>query len=570
MSETLATPTNRVERYQQRFVALKAARSPFDPHWRDIADYLLPRAPRFSPGSDRSRAGTKRNEKILRDDGGRALQIGTRGLMSGTTPATREWFGFATMPDPELMEFQPVKVWLERAQETLHYVFDRSNTYNTLYAIDEGNMAFGTAFMVVDDDPRQVIRTYALPIGSFCLASGPGLVVDTVYRECAFTVEQLVRRFGTENCSLAVRGMYLSGNLDALVPVIHAVQPRQGYDASRGGRLNMPWASCYFEAGGGDGGKALGESGFIEFPGMAARWNVIGEDVYGSDCPGMRALPDIKGLQEMEKRALNIAAKLANPPVVVPTDLENKPGAVNLLPGGTTFAEGNGPGKRVYPAHEIHADGIKYLEEKMGQAVDRIYGHFYADLFQLATRMDAEGEKATAAEVYARMEEKAEQLSAVLYRLWNETLTPLIDRTFNICLRQGLFPPIPRELAGVELKVEPKSALYQLQGSSAATGIANVVAFASQLAAELQRPEFMDKIDVDQSIDRMARTQNMPADCIRSDDDVAAIREQRAQEQQAMQAAEMAKAVKDGAGAAKSLSETDPQGGALGQILGAA
>ena len=67
-------------------------------------------------------------------------------------------------------------------------------------------------------------------------------------------------------------------------------------------------------------------------------------------------------------------------------------------------------------------------------------------------------------------------------------------------------------------------------------------------------PTVLDKMDLDQAIDQYGQAVSAPPDIIRSDDAVAAIREQRAQQQQAQQAAEM---VQQGAQGAKLLSETD-------------
>ncbi|MDM3671847.1 portal protein, partial [Proteus mirabilis] len=52
---------------------------------------------------------------------------------------------------------------------------------------------------------------------------------------------------------------------------------------------HKPFKSVYFEVAG-DNEKVLRDSGYDEFPIMAPRWEVNGEDVSGSSCPGMLAL----------------------------------------------------------------------------------------------------------------------------------------------------------------------------------------------------------------------------------------------------------------------------------------
>ena len=50
------------DKYITRWSALLADRSDWDGHWREIAEHLLPRSPRFI-ASDRNR-GDKRHNKI--------------------------------------------------------------------------------------------------------------------------------------------------------------------------------------------------------------------------------------------------------------------------------------------------------------------------------------------------------------------------------------------------------------------------------------------------------------------------------------------------------------------------
>ena len=65
------------------------------------------------------------------------------------------------------------------------------------------------------------------------------------------------------------------------------------------------------------------------------------------------------------------------------------------------------------------------------------------------TKADIE---ATAEEIRAKSDEKMLQLGPVLERLHDELLDPLIDRTFDIMLRRGLLPPIPKALVEAAAK----------------------------------------------------------------------------------------------------------------------
>src|SRR6266571_4949858 len=92
----------------------------------------------------------------------------------------------------------------------------------------------------------------------------------------------------------------------------------------------------------------LQESGFDLFPILAPRWDVTGEDVYGTDCPGMQALGDVKELQALEKKKSNTVEKQLNPPLQGPTSLRNQ--KASLVAGDITYVderEGKGGLRRV-------------------------------------------------------------------------------------------------------------------------------------------------------------------------------------------------------------------------------
>lgn len=130
--------------------------------------------------------------------------------------------------------------------------------------------------------------------------------------------------------------MWESGTYEKWIEVMHSVYPNIDRDTSKLDSKNKPFKSVYYEVGG-DNDKLLRESGFDEFPIMAPRWEVNGEDVYGSSCPGMLALGPVKALQLLQKRKSQLIDKATNPPMVAPTSLKNQ--RASLLPGDITYID---------------------------------------------------------------------------------------------------------------------------------------------------------------------------------------------------------------------------------------
>src|SRR3972149_1762148 len=99
----------RRQKYNVLRSAMEAERASFMPHWRDLADYVLPRRPQFS--ITETNKGERRNLKIIDSTATLAARTLRSGMMSGVTSPARPWFRLST-PDPSLAEFGPVKDWL--------------------------------------------------------------------------------------------------------------------------------------------------------------------------------------------------------------------------------------------------------------------------------------------------------------------------------------------------------------------------------------------------------------------------------------------------------------------------
>lgn len=502
-----------------RWGQLKSERASWWAHWQELTTYILPRNGRYFR-QDRDK-GWRRHNSIYDNTGTRALRTLGAGMMAGATSPARPWFRLGTA-DPDLNSYQPVRLWLNDVTQRMQLTFQRSNTYRTLHQMYEELGAFGTSASILLPDYNNVIHHYPSTVGEFCIAQDFQGHVCTLYREFEKTVGELVKEFGRENCSQAVRNMYDRGSLDQWVPIIHAIEPRADRDPSKKDSKNMPWASCYFEVGA-DPGKFLRESGFKEFPGLVPRWAVAGGDIYGNS-PGMEALGDIKQLQHEQLRKAQAIDYQTKPPLQVPTSMKNRD--VETLPGGISFVDSSQGG--IKSAFEVNLN-LQHLVADIQDCRERVRGAFYADLFlMLANATDT---RMTATEVAERHEEKLLMLGPVMERLHNELLDPLIETTFTRMVEAGIVPPAPPELQGMDLNVEFVSMLAQAQR---AIGTNSIDRFVGNLGAVAQfKPEALDKFDADEWVDAYSDMLGVDPKMIVASDKVALIRQQRAQAQAA-------------------------------------
>ncbi|HHQ8233865.1 TPA: portal protein [Klebsiella pneumoniae] len=533
------------EQLQKQQAQLTNDRSSFDPHWRELSDFINPRGSRFLV-TDVNR-DDRRNTKIVDPTATLAARTLSSGMMSGITSPARPWFKLAT-PDPDMMDYGPVKLWLEVVQRRMNEVFNKSNIYQSLPLLYASLGNYSTGAMAVLEDDSDVIRTMMFPIGSYYMANSARGSVDTCFRKFSMTVRQLVMEFGLNNVSDSVKGMWDSGNYESWIEVIHAVYPNIDRDTAKLNSKNKPVKSVYYEVGG-DSDKLLRESGFDEFPIMAPRWEVNGEDVYGSSCPGMIALGQVKALQLEQKRKSQLIDKATNPPMVGPSSLRNQ--RVSLLPGDITYIDQVTGQDGLKPAYLVNPNTADLLAD-IQDTRQIINSAYFVDLFMMLQNINTRSMPVEA--VIEMKEEKLLMLGPVLERLNDECLNPLIDRTFSIMARKNLLPPPPDVLQGMPLRIEYISVMAQAQKSIGLSSLSSTVGFIGQLAQA--KPEALDKLNVDQAIDAFAEMSGVSPTVIVPQEQVEQVREQRAQQQQQQQMVAMGMAAAQGA---KTLSEAQTE-----------
>jgi hypothetical protein len=315
----------------------------------------------------------------------------------------------------------------------------------------------------------------------------------------------------------------------------------------------MSYRGCFYETAHGEAeNRFLRKGGYRENPILAGRWEVTGDEAYGYG-PATDALGDARQLQFDTRKKAQAVDKHVDPPMVGHPSMRNAEGS--LLPGVTTYVEMTAGNPGFTPAYVIKPE-LRELREDILDLRNNIKIAMFENLFLMISQSDRR--EITAREIDERHEEKLLMLGPVLERLNDEVLDPLVDRTFKIMVRKSepywrgmlvgkpLIPPPPPEIEGVDLRVEYISMMAQAQRMVATTGLEATTAFATALGNI--NPEVIDKLDCDQLMDEYAQARGIPPTVIRSDEETAAIRQQRQAAQAAAQAAEqipeMAKSVK--------------------------
>lgn len=546
-----------IKSYNKRLEALKSERASFIPLWQDLSDYHLAHRGRFLV-SDRNK-GHKRNTKQYNNTSRLAARTLASGMMAGITSPARPWFRLGTA-DPALKEKQAVKLWLHQVQQTMYEVFAQSNLYNSLHTLYAELGTFGTGAMGIYDDFDNIIHCRPYTVGSYLLAANGENEIDSLYREYQISVAQCVKQFGVDNTSHHVQDQWKKGNTEAWVDIVHVIEPNDDRDMQSPLAKDKQFRSVYYEKGATTekNDQFLRRSGFDQFPITAPRWDITGEDIYATDCPGMTALGDTKALQLGERRMYQAVDKVANPPLQGPSALKSKVGST-LRSGEIVWGDANSDGLR--SIYENYRPDLNALQGINKESEMRIKRAFYEDLFLMLANTDRR--QITAREIAEKHEEKLLMLGPVLERLHAELLDPLIDITFNKLQGGGVLPPPPPELENIELKVEYVSVLAQAQRLVGVGAIERMAGYSAQLAAVW--PGSRHKFNAEQSIDEYADALGVPPQTIRSDEEAGAIAQAEAQAAAQAQAAEQGQAV---AQTAKTMADTSvTEDNALGTVM---
>lgn len=546
------------EHLDQKLGGMRVERYSWWAHWRELADFMLPRRYRWLITPNQANRGSQINGHILDSTATVAARVCASGMMSGITSPSRPWFRL-TLPTFDLDQSGPVKLWLDEVQTRMMRVFAESNYYTAKATQLLDLVIFGTAPMIIYEDYDDVIRCFNPCAGEYFAASSARLAVSSLYREFTYTIAQLVEEFGLENCSEGIRAAFKTGGAQLVREVIvcHAIEPN---DPRQGGEVvpkRFPFREVYWEWGSSQA-QILRARGFHESPFSCPRWDLAANDSYGRS-PAMDALGDVKQLQLMTRRQAQGIEKLVNPPLKGPVELKNQP--ASMLPGGITYIATQGL-EGFKPVYEVPPQ-VTQISELIQQVGARIKETFFNDLFLMISNLDT---VRTATEIDARREEKLIQLGPVLERFQSESLDQDIERTFAIMHRAGLIPSAPHGIQGQWFDVEYMSMLAVAQRAAATTAIERLAAFVGNLTAA--DPAAFDNIDPDEMIDEYADALDVPPKVLRAAAQVAQIRQARQQHAQQQQALQTSMAAVQGA---QTLSQTDVGGGqnALQAIMGA-
>lgn len=532
---------------------METKRESFMDHWRELSHWELVHRGRFV--DEQVNDGRRKNKHIINSKSMQALRKAVSGMFHGTMSPSDAWFKLETVA-PELMKVQSVQQWIYFAEEAIRKVFSASNLYQVAPAMLSELLTFGTSAVSDIDDEDNISHFYCHTVGTYYISRNEKGDVDTFAVKKKMSARQMVQDFGEDKVSSVVRSAYKLQDKDMWFDVYQFVEPNPDYKPGALENTRKAFRSVWFESGSPDSeNKFLKTSGFDEFPLYVMAWSLTGEDIYGTDCPGMLALGDVKSLQSAEREKAIAIAKSSSPLLTGPASLRN----INVpnAPNGLIAYDSTSPQSKLGPVYQIDPR-IREMREDMAAMENRIDEAFFVNLFFAISSMQGIQPR-NQMEIDERARESLLVLGPVLQSIQRDFQNKLVERTFSKLVRRELLPPPPPELEGTSLEVRFVSSLAHAQRSDEVATLNRHLNFVGTYAPLF--PEMARTVDTDEAVRLHAMLTGTHPSVTKSVEAVQQEREaeaQAAQQAQAMQEEQqMASANSQNASATRQLAEAE-------------
>lgn len=496
--------------------------------WTDSLDfcYLNGQDPAQSPGNQRGEYA----EKVFDVTAPWALDQAAGGLHASLTSLTDRWFHLQF--DEYLMEDEDVLAWLQDTENRLYHCYrnPRSNVHVAWHEAFQSDIGLGNSAIFSDYSTQHgALSKRTMQMADIFWDVDYLGFVDTVARRAHWTSRQAQQIFG----DVLPRQIATEPDKSKKFCFIHFVFPRSDRDPNKINKSNKPYASYWVCK---QFPSILDKGGYDSFPYQCTRWSTRADDIYGRG-PAQGVMPMIKCLNQICKTRLKAAFLAVQPPVIATHDGFMGPFNVN-------------PRKYIWKLRGT--EDPKYLESRSifqptDQEIERAQFAILRSFFNDLLKMEKERTEMTAFEVWDRRNEKLRQMGSLIGRQISEKMDPMIRRDLSLLDSHGLLLPPPPQLRGKRLGISYVSAASRAQESERVARANQFIQMSTPLANI--DPSVLDWVNFDGFMNMTARILGVDREVVNSRSAVAAIKDQRAKQQQAQMMLEaapaMGKTIKD-------------------------
>lgn len=512
----------------KRLGELKSARAPFEPHWSECYRFGSPERQQAFDGQEIS--GTRKNERaeLLDSTASEAVLIMVANIISGTTPANAIWFKAVPdgVDDPAVLT--EGEHWLETVAQFIFRNIHGANFDSEAFDFIVDYVVAGWSVMYQDIDRGKgggyVFESW--PIGQCYISSTrQDQKVDTIFRVFEMNAAAIVKEYGIDKVSEPVKRAS-EKSPDQKFKMLLAIHPRPDFKQPMDDRpllpKNMPFASYHVEF---DNKHIMREAGYNEFPCAVPRFRKIPGSIYGVGAMST-ALPEAKQLNSMTRDYLRSLEMASIGMYAGVDDGILNPRTVRLGPGKIITVDKPDSLKRIDDAR-----GVQVSQQGIESTQASVRRKLMAD-----TMTPPYNQPMTTAETYMRVDMIRQQIGPLYGRAQAEFLVPILERSFGLAYRAGVLGKAPDDLQGRNLSfkfISPLARAQQLEDVAAIERLMQSVG--SVLEVD---PDALDNINTSAMIQVLSQRLGVPTSVMRTEDDLTAFREQKAQQQAQAQAQE--------------------------------
>ena len=535
---------------------MQSERANFDSLYAEIARYIMPEYNGFN--GDVLTNQVKSRIQIFDSTAASALDKLSSALNDMLTPRNQIWHNLETNIK-KINENREFQLWAEEVVEILfaERYSPRSNFASQIIECYRGLGAFGTTGIFVDEH-KGALRYRSEHLADLYIRENAHGLIDRAHRKLKYTAEQAADKFGGMENLPEVMQKAAKASPNRKFDFIHCIKPNPNYDPESFLADRMQFLSVYVAI---DGQKVVQKGGYRKFRLPVSRYVTSPRQTYGSS-PAIRALPDIKTLNEMEKTILQQGHKSVAPPLLAASDAVLA--QFSMVPAHINYGALDENGREKVKEMTTGSNfplGLEMSDRRR----EIINDAFLVNLFQILV----ETPSMTATEVMERAKEKGMLLAPTGGRQQSELLGGIIECEIDILDRMGKLPPKPAILedAGAEVSVIYTSPLNQAQRAGEGAAIARTFEAVTPLAQI--DPTVLDPFNLPKISRELADINGFKPSLLYSEEELAEKQRQKAEREQAealLNAAPVTAQTAKGFAEAQALSQT-PSNLALPNII---
>ena len=552
-------PDTIYQRIMDRYNKLVEIRRPWLKQWEDIARFVHVQREFIKDNSDLQ---NKEGRRVARNQydisPGNYLDMLVNGFQGHMVSPSILWFDLR-FSVPELQKNRIAKRWLEDTTQQLYWMLENSNFYDAIheYIMDSGSIGTATIYTEEDVETGRFVFSTRHPI-EIVISENRFGEVDTVFRRYKMSAREAKEKWGDQVLSQNLQKTASEAStMDKEEVFIHAVFPakQMGFKSPKLGK--KPYASVYLEEAATQRDKPLSESGYYENPYQVWRWDKNSTEWYGRS-PAHKGLPAIIMLNSMNKDLTEASHLAVAPPYMVPAKHRR---TARITPRGLNYYEDLAT-EEIRPIltsinYPVGLDRVQDIRSQLREV-------FMVDFFMLLASQE---HTKTATEILEMQGEKAAVLGTAVGKFESECLDKLLERVYRMAYEAGQMPEVPDILADTEygkegIRIDYIGPLAQIQRRLFKSyGITHSLASIASLMGAF--PTAGDVVNEVEAAKELLDAHGAPEKIKRTDEQIAAIRDARAQ---AIAEEQRAERMTEAAKAAGPLTKTVERGSVLDQL----